>query len=145
MHYPLIIIGTGSAGLPAGMYASRYGIRNLIIGESNYIESEVTGPELVTWGPFRFTVNGYPIGKKVRIYFRPHDVYVSSQPETLQVPAVIEKTRFRGPLIELALNIGEGRRVLAHVPKGVALASDFVEGRSVHVGITAFHVFPAQS
>lgn len=32
MHYPLIIIGTGSAGLPAGMYASRYGIRNLIIG-----------------------------------------------------------------------------------------------------------------
>lgn len=30
-HYPLIIIGTGSAGLPAGMYASRYGIRNLII------------------------------------------------------------------------------------------------------------------
>jgi thioredoxin reductase (NADPH) len=31
MHYPLIIIGTGSAGLPAGMYAGRYGIRNLII------------------------------------------------------------------------------------------------------------------
>ncbi len=31
-HYPLIIIGTWSAGLPAGMYASRYGIRNLIIG-----------------------------------------------------------------------------------------------------------------
>lgn len=30
-HYPLIIIGTGSAWLPAGMYASRYGIRNLII------------------------------------------------------------------------------------------------------------------
>jgi len=31
-HYPLIVIGTGSAGLPAGMYASRYGIQNLIIG-----------------------------------------------------------------------------------------------------------------
>ncbi len=31
-HYPLIIIWTGSAGLPAGMYASRYGIQNLIIG-----------------------------------------------------------------------------------------------------------------
>lgn len=31
MHYPLIIIGTWSAGLPAGMYASRYGIKNLII------------------------------------------------------------------------------------------------------------------
>ena len=31
MHYDLIIIGTGSAGLPAGMYASRYKINNLII------------------------------------------------------------------------------------------------------------------
>ncbi|USN57786.1 MAG: FAD-dependent oxidoreductase [Candidatus Peribacteria bacterium] len=30
--YDLIIIGTGSAGLPAGMYASRYKIKNLVIG-----------------------------------------------------------------------------------------------------------------
>lgn len=29
----LIIIGAGSAGLPAGMYASRYKIDNIIIGE----------------------------------------------------------------------------------------------------------------
>lgn len=31
--YDLIIIWTGSAGLPAGMYASRYKLSNLIIGE----------------------------------------------------------------------------------------------------------------
>lgn len=31
--YDLIIIGAGSAGLPAGMYASRYQLSNLIIGE----------------------------------------------------------------------------------------------------------------
>jgi thioredoxin reductase (NADPH) len=31
-HYELIIIGAGSAGLPTGMYASRYNIKNLIIG-----------------------------------------------------------------------------------------------------------------
>lgn len=30
--YDLIIIGAGSAGLPAGMYASRYKLRNAIIG-----------------------------------------------------------------------------------------------------------------
>lgn len=29
----LLIIGAGSAGLPAGMYASRYKLSNLIIGE----------------------------------------------------------------------------------------------------------------
>ena len=32
MDYDIIIIGTGSAGLPAGMYASRYKLKNLIIG-----------------------------------------------------------------------------------------------------------------
>jgi thioredoxin reductase (NADPH) len=32
-HYDLIIIGAGSAGLPAWMYASRYKISNAIIGE----------------------------------------------------------------------------------------------------------------
>lgn len=31
--YDLIIIGAGSAGLPAGMYASRYKLSNIIIGE----------------------------------------------------------------------------------------------------------------
>ena len=31
--YDLIIIGAGSAGLPAGMYASRYKLSNMIIGE----------------------------------------------------------------------------------------------------------------
>ena len=32
-HYDLIIIGGGSAGLPAGIYASRYKISNLIIAD----------------------------------------------------------------------------------------------------------------
>lgn len=31
--YDVIIIGSGSAGLPAGMYASRYKLSNLVIGE----------------------------------------------------------------------------------------------------------------
>ncbi|MFZ3233304.1 MAG: NAD(P)/FAD-dependent oxidoreductase [Patescibacteria group bacterium] len=31
--YDLVIIGAGSAGLPAAMYASRYALRNLVIGE----------------------------------------------------------------------------------------------------------------
>lgn len=32
MDYDVIIVGSGSAGLPAGMYASRYKIKNLVIG-----------------------------------------------------------------------------------------------------------------
>lgn len=32
MDYDIIIVGAGSAGLPAGMYASRYKLKNLVIG-----------------------------------------------------------------------------------------------------------------
>jgi sulfate transport system ATP-binding protein len=120
---------------PASQFVAEF------VGESNFIESTVTATELVVWGPFRFTVN-VPVGQTVRIYFRPHDVYVSSVPETLQVRAQIVKTRFRGPQIELTLDVGEDKRIIAHVPKGVAISSGFETGRDVFVGITAFHVFP---
>lgn len=112
------------------------------VGESNFIESEVNQPELVTWGAFKFSVHGLALGRRVRIYFRPHDVYVTSAPETLQVRATIAKTRFRGPQIELSLDVGENKQILAHIPKGVFIASGFREGQTVYVGITAFHVFP---
>jgi sulfate/thiosulfate transport system ATP-binding protein len=104
-------------------------------------EFVVSEPELVLWGPLKFSVAGLRVGQNVRIYFRPHDVYVSSVPETLQVPARIEKTRFLGALMELVLDIGDNKHVIAHVPKGVSLASGFAEGRNVFIGITAFHVF----
>lgn len=120
---------------PATMFVAQF------VGESNYIESPVSEPELACWGPFKFTVNGHKVGTPLRIYFRPNDVYVSSVPETLQVKARIVKTRFRGPVIEIILDVGEDKRVIAHVPKGVSLASGFDEGREVYVGITAFHAF----
>jgi sulfate transport system ATP-binding protein len=112
------------------------------VGEQNFIESTVTETDLVTWGPLKFIVNGHPVGRKLRIYFRPHDVYVSSEPETLQVKGIIKKTRFKGPLIELSLDIGHEKHILADVPKGICLASGFDVGREVFVGITAFQVFP---
>jgi sulfate transport system ATP-binding protein len=112
------------------------------VGETNYIETSVSRADLAVWGPFRFTVTGVEVGRKVRIYFRPNDVYVSSQPETLQVPAKILSTRFRGPDIEIVLEVGKDKQIVAHVPKGVSLASDFTEGKKVHVGVTAYHCFP---
>ena len=59
--YPLIIIGTGPAGLTASIYASRFKIDNLLIGEAlgglafeahkicNFpTEKEISGMELVS-------------------------------------------------------------------------------------------------
>ncbi len=111
------------------------------VGETNYIEASLCEPELVCWGSFKFSVNGYKMGDKIRIYFRPNDVYVSPTPETLQVKGVITETRFRGPLIELTLDIGEDKFITALIPKGVALASGYKKGEEVFLGITAFHSF----
>ena len=113
------------------------------VGETNFIDTEVSERGLAVWGPFRFSVKEtFGVGQKVRIYFRPNDVYVTAHFETLQVKAAIAKARFKGTIIEYRLDVGEGRTLNAQVPKGVALASGFKEGSEVYAGITAFHVFP---
>jgi sulfate transport system ATP-binding protein len=116
------------------------------VGETNFIETDVTERGLAVWGPFRFAVTPFfKVGQKIRIYFRPNDVYVTGQFETLQVKAKIAKTRFKGTTIEYKLDVGEGRIISAQLPKGVALASGFTEGSEVFAAITAFHVFPLDS
>jgi len=111
------------------------------VGETNYVDSDVVEPELAIWGPFKYSVAGYNVGQKVRIYFRPNDVYVTSREESLQVKGRIVKTRFQGPVIELVIDVGADKPVVAHLPKGLSMASGFVEGRRVFVGITGFHSF----
>ncbi|MBL8023439.1 MAG: sulfate ABC transporter ATP-binding protein [Elusimicrobia bacterium] len=120
---------------PATPFVARF------VGETNSVDAVVNQQELVVWGPFRFTVTGPAVGSRVRIYFRPNDVYLSSVPETLQVEGKIIHTRFRGPLIEHQIDVGADQPIVAHVPKGVSLASGFAAGRRVYVGITAFHTF----
>jgi len=112
------------------------------VGDTNHIDAIISEPELVVWGPFRFTVNKkFDRGQKVRIYFRPSDVYVTSGQETLQVSAAIKRIHFRGATIELVLEIEAGKTIVAHLPKGVAQASNYYVGQKVFVGLTSYHVF----
>jgi sulfate/thiosulfate transport system ATP-binding protein len=113
------------------------------VGETNFIDTEVAEKGLAVWGPFRFSVSpSLPVKQRIRIYFRPNDVYVTGDLETLQVKAKIAKTRFKGTIIEFKLDIGGDKHISAQMPKGVALASGFKEGDQVYAAITAFHVFP---
>jgi sulfate transport system ATP-binding protein len=111
------------------------------VGETNYVDAKVVEPELAIWGPFKFSVSNYSVGNKVRIYFRPNDVYVTSREESLQVKGKIIKTRFQGPVIELLIDVSAEKPIIAHLPKGLSIASGFVEGRQVFVGVTGFHSF----
>ena len=115
------------------------------VGESNSIEVKSEAEGLAVWGPLRFSIGAVPAGRLVRIYFRPHDVYVSSSKETLQVPGRIQAIHFKGAFMELEIKIDEERLVVAHVPKGVSLASGFEKGGQVWVGITGFHYFQDQA
>lgn len=111
------------------------------VGENNFVEAEVAEPHTVRWGQFAFNVNGYQLGQKIRIYFRPNDVYVSSTPEYNSVKARINKTRFKGALIELQLLVDADKQIIAHVPKGVSHSSGFEEDAEVFVQITEYHAF----
>jgi sulfate transport system ATP-binding protein len=116
------------------------------VGEANSIELAAEADGLAVWGPLRFNVGpGIRKGQRMRIYFRPHDVYVTSELESLQVPAIIAADRFKGAFIELALDLGGGRVITAHLPKGLSEASGFAAGKKVYLGITGFHVFPLES
>jgi ABC-type Fe3+/spermidine/putrescine transport system ATPase subunit len=111
------------------------------VGETNFVDGTVPEPDLVIWGPFKFSVAGATTGQRYRIYFRPNDTYITSREESLQVKGVIRRTRFQGPVMELTVDVGAEKPVIAHVPKGLSLASGFSEGRHVYVGITGFHSF----
>ena len=111
------------------------------VGENNYIDAEVTEAHVVRWGPLNFSVNGHPVGQRMRIYFRPNDVYVSSYAVQQHVRATIAKMKFKGAMMELILELDAGKQIVAHVPKGVSLSSGFEEGSEVYAGITAYHAF----
>ena len=112
------------------------------VGEANSIEVSTEEDGLAVWGPLRFSINPkIKKGSRVRIYFRPHDVYVTTGKESLQVPAVISAERFKGAFMELQIDLGQGLSVVAHLPKGLSEASGFGPGSKVFVGITGFHTF----
>ena len=113
------------------------------VGETNSIEVAAEDDGLAVYGPLRFSVSpAIKKGRRLRIYFRPHDVYVTREKESLQVPATIVRERFKGAFTELDLDLGGEKRLLAHLPRGLAEASGYAPGEKVWLGITGFHVFP---
>jgi sulfate transport system ATP-binding protein len=112
------------------------------VGETNSIEVTAEDDGLAVYGPLRFSIAPhFKKGRRIRIYFRPHDVYVTREKESLQVPATIVRERFKGAFTELDLDLGAQKHILAHLPRGLAEASGFVPSEKVWLGITGFHVF----
>ncbi len=115
------------------------------VGETNRVDGMVNQGN-VEWGPFKFPAPSHlSNGTKACVLFRPIDVYVSSKQEAGEFPGIIQTTRFFGALEELKIILQGTYFVIAHVPKGVALQSDFKVGKRVFVNITSAHVFGQKS
>lgn len=111
------------------------------VGETNRVEGIVKEGS-VEWGPFQFPApSDLEDGTKAIVLFRPIDVYVSSQQDANFVSGTIQLSRFYGALEEFKILLKGAHSVIAQVPKGVALQSDFRVGKRVYIGITAAHVF----
>jgi sulfate transport system ATP-binding protein len=111
------------------------------VGENNYIETEVAERGIARWGPLSFNVNGYPLKQKLEIYFRPNDVLISSSGDLDSTRAVIAKTKFKGALMELQLLVEPGKKIFAHIPKGVFFSRGYHEGADIYFRITEYHSF----
>lgn len=110
------------------------------VGETNRIEG-IVRDGTVAWGPFRFKALKLKEGAKACVLFRPNDVYVTSHREKGGWPGVIRGIQFMGTSENLEIDMGEGVIMVAQVPRGVALQSEFVIGKNVYVLITQAHVY----
>ena len=110
------------------------------VGETNRIEGVVKNCE-VAWGHFRFKAVHLPGGTKAVVLFRPNDVYVTTYKERGGWPGRITGIRFLGATEVLEIAMDDGGKLTAHIPKGVAGLSGFVNGKQVFVLIAGAHVY----
>lgn len=110
------------------------------VGETNRVDAVIHNGT-VRWGPLDFGTHHMHDGARVKVLFRPNDVYVSSREDEAHVPGVIRSIQFLGATESLEIDLGGAYAVTAHVPKGVAEQSGFVENKKVFVSVTRSHVF----
>jgi sulfate transport system ATP-binding protein len=111
------------------------------VGETNRVNTTVKNGE-VKWGPLSFGEYHMADGTEVKVLFRPNDVYVSSHSDAEKtVAGTIRSIQFLGATEAIEIHLSEGHSLPAHVPKGVADQSKFVEGKKVFVSVTRHHIF----
>lgn len=110
------------------------------VGETNQILAPVSRGSIL-WNGLKFSAPFFPDGEQVKVLFRPHDVYVTSQEEEGAVSATIKSIHFFGAFEELDIELGSGDLLTAHIPIGVAEKSAFHVGKKVFVQMTKYHIF----
>ena len=96
-NYDLIIIGAGPAGLSASIYASRYGIKHLVVG--SLVGGQISGTHLIDNYPGIEDASGFEFSQKFGNHAKKYGVEI--------LPKKVENIQKTNSIFEIILEGGE--------------------------------------
>lgn len=103
------------------------------VGSMNILHSRVE-PEGVRMGPYTFSpqsLTGFKIGDEIRIFFRPQDIYVSSNLKTYALEGTVVRNSFLGVNMKLEILAENGEKFFAVVPQYIYHRERLHEGARI--------------
>jgi len=111
------------------------------VGSMNIHIARVEGGKL-RMGPYLFQqseLNGFQEGDEIRIFFRPHDIYVSGASHSYAMQGRITRTTFLGVTMRLEIESEGGFRFFAIIPIHIYYNEKLQEGAAVTFQIEEMH------
>lgn len=93
-------------------------------------------------GPYSFPGNGgngLAEGDRIRVFFRPQDIYISGASNAYAMHARIVRRSFLGVSIKLEIEAEHGFRFIAIIPEHVFYNEKLAEGAAISYQIEEFH------
>lgn len=103
------------------------------VGSMNILRTHVEG-KTVQMGPYVFNTNGlhgFRPGDHVRVFFRPQDIYISSNLKTYALQGTLARTSFLGVNMKLEILAENGMRFFAVVPQYIYHREKLHEGAPI--------------
>jgi len=111
------------------------------VGLMNIQDAVIEGSSL-QFGPYNFPKNGdngWQEGDKLRVFFRPQDIYISGKPNAYAQIGKIQRRSFLGINIKLEIEADHGFRFVAIIPEHIFYQEKLAEGAEVSYQIEEFH------